>query len=294
MGKDLYEIGEIPPIGEVPKQMHAQLVRPDRFGDPTTAILDEVVDVPELGPHDALVMAMACGCELQQRLGRAGHAVDVTKGQARCGEPTDFHIVGSDAAGVVYAVGDQVTNVEVGDRVVVHAGQWDLDDPWVQDRAATRASPPASACGVTRRAGAALAQFCKVQAHQCLPKADFLTWEEAATPDAHGRDRLPHALRMAPAHRRAGRRRTRLGRERRARLARGAARRERRRACDRGREQRGEGRVREAARRGRVHQPQGLRPLGHPAALEQPRVEGLVRRREGVRQGDLGRARRDA
>ena len=35
MGKDLYEIGEIPPVGEVPAQMHAQLVRPDRFGDPT-------------------------------------------------------------------------------------------------------------------------------------------------------------------------------------------------------------------------------------------------------------------
>ena len=34
-----------------------------------------------------------------------GVPVDVTKTQARWGEPTDFHIVGSDAAGVVYAVG---------------------------------------------------------------------------------------------------------------------------------------------------------------------------------------------
>ena len=32
-----------------------------------------------------------------------------------------------------------------------------------------------------------LAQFTKVQAHQCLPKADRLTWEEAAAPDAHRR-----------------------------------------------------------------------------------------------------------
>jgi crotonyl-CoA carboxylase/reductase len=39
--------------------------------------------------------------------------------------------VGSDASGVVYAVGSEVTNVAVGDHVVVHAAQWDLDDPWV-------------------------------------------------------------------------------------------------------------------------------------------------------------------
>jgi crotonyl-CoA carboxylase/reductase len=30
------------------------------------------------------------------------------------------------------------------------------------------------------------AQFCKVQAHQCLPKADHLSWEEAATPTLTG------------------------------------------------------------------------------------------------------------
>src|SRR5688500_3947396 len=132
MGKDLYEIGAIPPVGEVPAQMHAQLVRPDRFGDPTTAIIDEVIDVPDLGPHDALVMVMASGVNFNNVWAAWGKPIDVTKGQARFGEPTDFHIVGSDAAGVVYAVGDQVTNVQVGDRVVVHAGQWDLDDPWVK------------------------------------------------------------------------------------------------------------------------------------------------------------------
>ena len=30
------------------------------------------------------------------------------------------------------------------------------------------------------------AQFTKVQAHQCLPKADHLTWEEAAAPTLTG------------------------------------------------------------------------------------------------------------
>ncbi|HEY5905636.1 MAG TPA: alcohol dehydrogenase catalytic domain-containing protein, partial [Actinomycetota bacterium] len=185
MGKDLYEIGEIPPVGEVPKQMHAQLVRPDRFGDPTTAILDEVVDVPELGPHDALVMVMASGVNFNNVWAAWGKPIDVTKGQARFGEPTDFHIVGSDAAGVVYAVGDQVTNVEVGDRVVVHAGQWDLDDPWVKTGRDPGLAASFRVWGYETCWGGT-AQFCKVQAHQCLPKADFLTWEEAATPTLTG------------------------------------------------------------------------------------------------------------
>jgi crotonyl-CoA carboxylase/reductase len=51
MGRDLYDIGELPPVGEVPGRMHAQLVRPERFGEPRDAIIDEVIDVPEL-PHD--------------------------------------------------------------------------------------------------------------------------------------------------------------------------------------------------------------------------------------------------
>ena len=121
MGKDLYKIGELPPIGEVPVQMHAQLVRPERFGDPVSAIQDEVIEVPELGPHDALVAVMAAGVNFNNVWAARGVPIDVTKGQARWGEPTDFHIVGS-----------EVTNVAVGDRVVVHAGQWNEDDPWVR------------------------------------------------------------------------------------------------------------------------------------------------------------------
>ena len=107
MGKELYEIGELPPVGEVPAKMHAQLVRPDRFGEPEQAIQDEVIDVPELGPLDALVMVMAGGVNFNNVWAASGMPVDVTKTQARWGEPTDFHIVGSDASGVVYAVGDQ-------------------------------------------------------------------------------------------------------------------------------------------------------------------------------------------
>ena len=185
MGKDVYEIGALPPIGEVPRQMHAQLVRPDRYGEPEKAIQDEIIDVPQLGPHDALVMVMAAGVNFNNVWAARGVPVDVTKTQARWGEPTDFHIVGSDGSGIVYAVGSDVTNVKVGDRVVVHAGQWDLDDPWVSAGSDPGLAASFRVWGYDTCWGS-FAQFCKVQAHQCLPKADHLTWEEAAAPTLTG------------------------------------------------------------------------------------------------------------
>ncbi|HEY1332037.1 MAG TPA: crotonyl-CoA carboxylase/reductase [Actinomycetota bacterium] len=185
MAKDLYGVGEIPPVGEVPARMHAQLVRPDRYGDPEKAIQDEVIDVPEIGPHEALVMVMAAGVNFNNVWAARGVPVDVTKTQARWGEPTDFHIVGSDASGVVYSVGDQVTNVKVGDRVIVHAGQWDPDDPSAADGQDPGLADSFRVWGYDTCWGS-FAQFCKVQAHQCLPKAERLSWEEAAAPTLTG------------------------------------------------------------------------------------------------------------
>ena len=74
MSKDLYEIGEIPPVGDVPARMHAQLVRPDRYGEPRDAIRDEVIDVPELGPAGSARDGDGGRRELQQRLGGARRA----------------------------------------------------------------------------------------------------------------------------------------------------------------------------------------------------------------------------
>jgi crotonyl-CoA carboxylase/reductase len=185
MAMDVYDIGDLPPVGEVPPRMHAQLVRPDRFGEPRDAISDEVIDVPGLGPDDALVLVMAAGGNFNNVWAARGLPVDVTKTQARWGEPTDLHVVGSDAAGIVYAVGERVTNVAVGDHVVVHAGQWDLDDPWVVDGGDPGLAPSFRVWGYDTCWGS-FAQFTKVQAHQCLPKAEHLTWEEAAAPTLTG------------------------------------------------------------------------------------------------------------
>jgi crotonyl-CoA carboxylase/reductase len=185
MGKDVYDIGELPPLGEVPPRMHGMLVRPDRFGDPTEAIRDEVIDVPEVGPHDVLVATMAAGVNFNNVWAARGVPIDVTKGQSRWGEPTDFHIVGSDASGVVYAVGSDVRDVHIGDEVVVHPGQWNLDDPWVTSGKDPGLAPSFRVWGYDTCWGS-MAQFTKVQEHQCLPKADHLTWEEAAAPTLTG------------------------------------------------------------------------------------------------------------
>ena len=49
----------------------------------------------------------------------------------KAGEPYDFHIGGSDASGIVWAVGEEVTDLGVGDHVVTHPGYWNADDRWI-------------------------------------------------------------------------------------------------------------------------------------------------------------------
>ena len=182
MTTDLYEIGDLPQPGEVPRRMYAQVIRPERFGDPDKAFEVEAIDVPEVGPDEVLVSVMAAGINYNNVWAARGVPIDVCKNHARYGEPSDFHIGGSDASGVVARIGSNVTTVSVGDHVVVHSGQWDreaddLPDPMLHDSFRI--------WGYESNWGS-FAQFCKVQAHQCLPKAPQLTWEEAAAPTLVG------------------------------------------------------------------------------------------------------------
>ena len=68
---------------------------------------------------------------------------------------------------------------------MVHAGQWDPDDPWVAEGNDPGLAASFRVWGYDTCWGS-MAQFTKVQAHQCLPKADRLTWEEAAAPTLTG------------------------------------------------------------------------------------------------------------
>ena len=44
--KDIYAIGEVPPLGFVPKKMHAWVIRKDRHGNPMQSFQAEEFDVP--------------------------------------------------------------------------------------------------------------------------------------------------------------------------------------------------------------------------------------------------------
>ncbi|MDX1581583.1 MAG: crotonyl-CoA carboxylase/reductase, partial [Alphaproteobacteria bacterium] len=54
--KDLYEVGEIPPLGHVPSKMYAWAIRRERHGPPEQAMQKEVVDTPEIDPDEVLVL----------------------------------------------------------------------------------------------------------------------------------------------------------------------------------------------------------------------------------------------
>ena len=165
--------------------MYAQVIRPERYGDPRRAFQVETVDVPALKPHEVLIGAMAAGINYNNVWAAQGIPIDVIRIRQKMGEPYDFHIGGSDVAGIVYAVGDAVDNVSIGDAVVVHHGYWDLDDPWVKAGKDPMLAPSARIWGYNTNFGS-FGQFCVAQSHQVLPKASHLTWEEAAAPTLVG------------------------------------------------------------------------------------------------------------
>ncbi|MCC7535801.1 MAG: crotonyl-CoA carboxylase/reductase [Deltaproteobacteria bacterium] len=182
MTKDLYELGEIPPVGEVPAKMHAQVIRKERFGEPTRAFQPEVLDVPPIGPDEVLVYVMAAGVNYNNVWAALGVPVDVIGARAKdpyFPDTNPFHIGGSDASGVVWQVGSEVKNVKVGDPVVVHCGMWKQDDPVARGGGDPMLGPSFRIWGYETNFGS-FAQFTRVQAHQCLPKPRHLTWEAAA------------------------------------------------------------------------------------------------------------------
>ncbi|MBM4372572.1 MAG: crotonyl-CoA carboxylase/reductase, partial [Deltaproteobacteria bacterium] len=177
--RELYPIGEAPPLGVVPQKMHAWLVRPERFGEPLKAWRQEVVDIPPIADDEVLVYVMAAGINYNNVWAGLGVPVNVIGARNRAGEPEEFHIGGSDASGIVYKVGRDVKDLKVGDEVVVHCGTWSRDCPQVRSGVDPMYSPTFRIWGYETNWGS-FAQFTKVQAQQCLPRPRHLTWEQSA------------------------------------------------------------------------------------------------------------------
>ncbi len=181
--KDLYQLGETPPLGQVPAKMLAQVVRQDRFGEPTKGFKIEEVAVPaDLRPDEVLVWVMAAGINYNNVWASLGTPVDVIKPRPKdpyFPDASGFHIGGSDASGIVWKVGSAVKNVKVGDEVVVHCGMWSQDDPVVKAGQDPMFGPSFRIWGYETSWGS-FAQFTRCQAHQCLPRPKQRTWEESA------------------------------------------------------------------------------------------------------------------
>jgi crotonyl-CoA reductase len=89
----------------------------------------------------------------------------------------DFHVVGSDASGVVVRVGSAVRNWKPGDRVVVHCNHVDDQDPTAHEDSMLAANQ--RIWGFETNYGG-LADLSVVKANQLMPKPEHLSWEEAA------------------------------------------------------------------------------------------------------------------
>jgi len=153
--------------------------------DPRRSLHVEDVAVPELAPDEAYVAVMASSINFNtvwtsifEPLPTFGFLRRLGK-ESVWGKRHDlpYHVVGSDASGVVIRVGSAVRNWRPGDKVVVHCNYVDDQDPSSHDDSMLGANQ--RIWGFESNFGG-LADLCVVKANQLMPKPAHLSWEEAA------------------------------------------------------------------------------------------------------------------
>jgi crotonyl-CoA carboxylase/reductase len=181
MAKELYDLGEMPPLGEVPEKMHAWLIRAERFGPPTRRS-SRRSSTSRRSPTTRCSSTSWRPASTTTTSGpawasRSTSSVPATR-PSRTGE--DFHIGGSDASGIVYKPSARTSPTS---RSATRSSCTAASGP--QTARGSRAggdpmySPTFRIWGYETNWGS-FAQFTKVQAQQCMPKPKHLTWEEAA------------------------------------------------------------------------------------------------------------------
>jgi crotonyl-CoA reductase len=166
-------------------EMFADL--PTRDKDPRRSLHLDEVPVPELAAGEALIAVMASSINYNtvwtsifepvstfgflEKYGRTH--VDAKR------HDLPYHVIGSDAAGVVLRVGPGVNTWKPGDRVVAHCLSVELESPLGHND--TMLDPEQRIWGFETNFGG-LAELAVVKANQLLPKPEHLTWEEAASP----------------------------------------------------------------------------------------------------------------
>jgi len=159
---------------DVPASMRAWVIRPDRLGEPRDAMRLETVGTPAAGPGEVIVRVMAAGVNYNNVWACLGQPVEVFRYTG-----DDFHIGGSDASGIVAAVGPGVTRWKPGDEVVVHCNQSCGECPECNGLDPMACSQ--QKIWAYESNWGSFADYCLVQAQQLLPKPAHLTWAEAAS-----------------------------------------------------------------------------------------------------------------
>jgi crotonyl-CoA reductase len=150
-----------------------------------TLHLDEV-NLPELVADEVLVAVMASSVNSNTVWSSIFYPVPTFALLRRLGQESPagarhdlpYHVVGSDASGVILRVGPAVHRWRPGDRVVVHCNYVDQEDPWAHEDAMLARNQ--RIWGYETNFGG-LGEATVVKASQLLPKAEHLTWEEAAS-----------------------------------------------------------------------------------------------------------------
>ena len=153
--------------------------------DPRKSLHVDEVALPELAPDEAYVAIMASSINFNtvwssifEPLSTFGFLDRLAKESswgARHG--LDYHVVGSDGAGVVLRVGSAVRHWHAGDKVTIHCNHVDDQDPSAHDDSMLAANQ--RIWGFETNFGG-LAEIAVVKANQLMPKPTHLSWEEAA------------------------------------------------------------------------------------------------------------------
>jgi len=153
--------------------------------DPRRSLHVDEVAVPELAPDEVYLAVMASSINFNtvwtsifEPLSTFGFLDRLAKesfwGQRHA---LPYHVVGSDAAGVILRTGSAVRNWKVGDEVTVHCNYVDDQDPTSHDD--SMLSSNQRIWGFETNFGG-LADIAVVKANQLMPKPTHLSWEEAA------------------------------------------------------------------------------------------------------------------
>ena len=153
--------------------------------DPRASLHVGEVPLPELAPDEAYVAVMASSINFNtvwtsifEPLSTFGF-LDRLARESVWGARhwLDYHVVGSDAAGIVLRVGSAVRSWRPGDKVTVHCNYVDDQDPSAHDDSMLAVNQ--RIWGFETNFGG-LADVAVVKANQLMPKPAHLTWEEAA------------------------------------------------------------------------------------------------------------------